>query len=785
MSFELQFIKELQEINFPLFRKGNLKITLTIAITILVIALFFPKNRYNVYNYKVNDIARETIIAPFDFPILKSKEELERDRAKARAQVNFVFKREREISEASVLDYDTLFYTIESLVKALGKFQKSKQLYNKSRFSKNIDKIKSLVYSDSLEVDGLLKYLQSKYAVDTSMSYIKYLIRVKNTAPNYFDYVYKKSRKLLESAYNSYIIDVPRERVISENISIIDNGEEIEVSKENVFALDEVWTKLKLKIQESFPEQNSEVTGYLYDILVKFIKPNLIYQKEITEARQEEAIKKVPISKGIVLKDEKIVDANTRVTPDIYRKLESLAIEKARRTNLKGSIRKELPVIGDPMTFLVQIAIVLLSYLVFLSFVFIYKSEIIKNFKHQLLISLIFVINVIVAYLFAYQLKISLYAIPVTLAALLLTILFDGRLAFSGMVSLTFILTFETGADINFMITSIMASIMAIFSVRRLRKRSQVFQSIIFIGLAYILGIVITESTKVVDTRKLLNHLLYGSLNSVITPFLAYGIIGLIEIVFGMTTELTLLEYASFDNPVLKLLSKHAPGTFTHSVIVGNLAEAAADAIGANPLLARVGAYYHDIGKVTKPEYFVENTKLGENKHEKLSPKMSAMIIRNHIKEGLKLAEEYKLPEEIKQFILTHHGTMRIEFFYKKALESSPEEDTVNEDDFRYQGELPKTRETGIVMICDSIEAAVRSMKNPNISAIEKMVDQIIRERIETGQLNECPLTLKDLKMIKGSIKENTGIMPLLVSMHHIRIEYPGQKEILKEKGGR
>ncbi|MBO8131662.1 MAG: HDIG domain-containing protein [Candidatus Marinimicrobia bacterium] len=780
MSLKIQFIDELKEFDFSPFKKGNLKVTLTIVLTILIISIFYPKENYTLYDYKINDITKETIIAPFDFPILKTEEELKRDRTQALEKVNFVFKIDRSVRASSINDFDTLMNTIYEIVKALDKLSKSKELLAKSRFSKNLEEIKSIVYRDSIKASELVDYLKVKFAIDTSTSYIKYLMKINKEAPNYFEYIRNKCREILGEIYTLYIIDIDKSDVISTGISIIEDGEESEIKKENVFSLSEIWAKLKIRIQEVFLEQSTEVINYIYDVLVKFIRPNLTYSKEITEKRQQESISKVPISKGIILKDEKIVDANVRITPDIYRKLESLAIERARRSNLKGGIRKELPLIGDPVNYFLQVLLITISYLIFIAFILIYRPEIIKSFKYQFLICLIFVVTVIIAYIFSLRLKISYYAIPVTLSALLFTILFDGKIAFAGLVSLVFILTFQNESDASYMITSIFAGIMAIYSVRRLRSRGQVFQSIIFIWLAYLIGISITFWLKNNNGHKLLNHLLYGSLNSVITPFLAYGIIGLIEVAFGITTALTLLEYANFDNPVLKLLSKHAPGTFTHSIIVGNLAEAAADAIGANSLLARVGAYYHDIGKITKPEYFVENTKPGENKHEKLSPKMSAMIIRNHVKEGARLAEEYGLPDEIKQFIVTHHGNMRIEFFLRKALDIAGDGKDINEDDFRYQGELPTTKETGIVMICDSIEAAIRSLKNPTIQSMEKMVDQIIKERIDQGQLDNCPLTLNDLNKIKGDIKKNTGIMPLLVSIHHVRVEYPEKEKLLE-----
>jgi len=210
---------------------------------------------------------------------------------------------------------------------------------------------------------------------------------------------------------------------------------------------------------------------------------------------------------------------------------------------------------------------------------------------------------------------------------------------------------------------------------------------------------------------------------------------------------------------------------------VGNLAEACADAINARALLCRVGAYYHDIGKMVRPEYFIENQFSGENKHDGLTEAMSAKIIRNHVSEGLKLAEEYSLPKIVSDFIPMHHGTTRVEYFYRKALENSKGK-TVDDQAFRYSGPKPNSKETGILMLCEAIEAAVRSIKEPDVFKIEEMLEKIFKKRLDEGQLDECPLTIDDLRKIKGEIDGQTGMLPVLRGIYHIRIEYPEEQTI-------
>ena len=263
-------------------------------------------------------------------------------------------------------------------------------------------------------------------------------------------------------------------------------------------------------------------------------------------------------------------------------------------------------------------------------------------------------------------------------------------------------------------------------------------------------------------------------INSLLAPIVTYGLIGLFEIGFEVTTDLTLMELLDYGHPLLKKAQQETNGTFNHSIVVGNLAESCAGAIGAHSLLCRVGAYYHDIGKMVKPEYFIENQYTGKNQHDNLTPTMSARIIRNHVKEGLALADEYGLPKIVSDFIPMHHGTTRVEYFYRMAMREAEQDGSkVDETQFQYPGPKPNTRETGILMICEAVEAAVRSIKNPDIIKIESMINKIVKNRIEDGQLDDCPLTLDELDKIVGTVDGNTGMLPVLRGIYHIRIEYP------------
>lgn len=750
-------------------------------LTILIIALLFPKNRYSAYNYKINDITRSAIIAPFDFPILKSDAELAKDRNEALKKIPFVFKLNHDIQTSELANLEAFFADISKVRAARQKYEDSMKLLDRYRYSKRFEEIQSMAQTDSISYTNLLKQIQDNYAFEkNSIVYTQLVFGAdkKNdiTSPAKF---YPPLRQILSDLYAHLILDISKDEIISDRIAIQQDNEELHEKIDQLLTLEEAWTKAKLTLQAKFPEQDSKIINTGYEIIIQFLKPNLIYQKEITESRQQEAINKVPISKGIVLENEKIVDANTKITPEIARKLESMSKERVRRANIRGGLRKSLPVIGDPVIFLGQILLVTIIAFFMVTFLLSYRPALVKNPKMVVLLGIIFIIESVFAAVFVQKFNISEYSIPVTIAAITLTILFDSKIAFVGAATITLIVGAQLRGSLDFIIVSIFVNSFAIYSVRKLRKRSQVFQTIVYILLGYIISIAATEMLKYSSVPEMSDNLIYASLNAFLSPFFAYGLISLLEMVFGITTDLTLLELADFNHPLLKALSKEATGTFTHCVTVGNLAEAAADAVGANALLARVGAYYHDIGKITKPEYFIENQSYDSNKHDNLAPNLSALIIINHIKEGLRLAKEYKLPQAIIDFIPTHHGTTRVEYFYNKAKEQASGDSAINENDFRYPGPKPRTKETGILMICETVEAASRSLEKPTLGNIEKIIDSIIDKRLQEGQLDECPLTFADLKKIKGDIKTNTGILPILKGIHHLRVEYPGQdKEI-------
>ena len=370
------------------------------------------------------------------------------------------------------------------------------------------------------------------------------------------------------------------------------------------------------------------------------------------------------------------------------------------------------------------------------------------------------------------------YLIPIAIASMLLTIFFDTRIAFIGTVTLSIIIGALRGNDFGLMVILLFIGTISTFVVREIQSRSWILRGMLILSAGYLISIGTIEFLKHSQLQEIWEFWLLGLINGVLSPVLTYGVMIIFEYVFNVTTYSTLLELSDLNKPLLRQLAIRAPGTYHHSIMVGNLSEAACEAIGANALLARVAAYYHDIGKMEKPEYFVENQKGGKNPHESLSPNMSCLILISHVKKGLEIAEQYNLPQEICDFIPQHHGTNLIQYFYQKALESKPD-NQINEADYRYHGPKPQTKEAGVVMLSDAIEAGSRSLKDPSVSRIRNMVDSFVHERLVDSELDECPLTLRDLNLIKDSFVNN------LIGMFHGRIEYPKKEKTIFRKNNK
>jgi len=387
-----------------------------------------------------------------------------------------------------------------------------------------------------------------------------------------------------------------------------------------------------------------------------------------------------------------------------------------------------------------------------------------------------------------YYANISPFYIPVASIAMLVILLYnDLQLSFLMAFLSSIFVGLIAGSDFGLMIITFVGSLLSVYYVKDARTRGHLIKAGFFTGGIQVLSAillypaVLDPAQHIIFTNKpFLNYMVWlvdvGKylkpllLNGLICAFVVMATSKVFELLFGVLTNFSLLEMADFNQPLLRKLVLDAPGTYHHSLVVSNIAEAAADAIGANALLTRVGAYYHDIGKTIKPEYFTENQTFDASKHDHLEPTMSRLVILNHVKEGVDLAKKHKLNQKIIDFIPQHHGTGLIYYFYQRALEGAQEGEVVDQANFRYPGPKPQNRETAIVLLADSVEGAVRALDDPTRSRIDEVVRKVVNNKFIDGQLDECDLTLKNLERICSTFTRVLG------AMYHSRVKYPEKK---------
>ena len=734
-----------------------------IALLLVVTALFFPRGKMFQFNYNVDQITTETIIAPFDFDILKTNEALEIDRRARESTVQPVFIWDNTSRDKINTAVDEIREQLALWYQAEKDLSVKRQSLNTIIDSLAADSMVFELQEDSLHVLNIKLDLQNRGLKNLGTPRWSYFLE---EGPSTKQLANSVKQALLPQYMLGIIGDLPTDIDIA-RITMIMRGKESSRNPKDFRNMEQSWESVQNVLSSNYFSHNPSLQQLAEDIALAVMIPNLNYSAELTDNRIAEARNLVPISVGKVFENERIVDANTRVTPQIKQKLNSLEKEYIRKGYGESATNKVTTFMGK---------IMLSAFLLFFFFAYLqtYRSQIYNDIKLIALVGIVFIMHLALAHLIVYKLGWSEFFVPMTIAAMIFTVVFDGRIAFIIMVTLTLLTGIILSNNIPFIVANLFVSSLAIYTVRRLRSRTQILWSILAVTSGYVAVIAVFEMIKFSNWESVMEHMVFATANGVLSPLLSYGILVLIERVFKITTNLTLLELLDFNNKLLSKLAMRAPGTFKHSIDVGNLAVAASEAVGANSLLARVGAYYHDIGKAEKPEYFIENQLRGTNKHDKLSPRLSATVIVAHVKDGIKLAEENRLPAIVADFIPMHHGKTRVEYFYQQALERAKETDSeINESDFRYPGPRPNTKETGILMIAEAIEAASRSLKNPNPQRIESLMDTIIESRIKGGELINCPLTFRDLEIIKSAM------MPVLTGSMHERIEYPGQRKKL------
>ncbi len=732
------------------------------------ISLTFPTGFSIRYSYQLNDIANEPIIAPFDFGILKTDQKLNKDLDEARNSVPFSFSRDQDFVDNQIAIIDTFFIYLNDIYSAHDLFISSQDSLYKYRYEPEFESYQSSFIADSTTYVTLYSEFLDQYQFQIDKTQWDQLLGINEslTEPLNLELFKNQIKQICLNRWAEGIIDEPLENIFSDEISIIQGGELVIAPTRNYNDIETAWKKNREEVNLIYDNELDIKSTLSYELINEFTKPNILFDKDLTESRQKERLDKVSRFQGTVLANELIVDTNNRITESVLLKLKSLQLESERRLGYERAADKFREYLGA--FFVVSILLFLLF-----SFFYIYRNEYFIESKLLLLIGLLMYLIVFFSWIIvSYQLPV--YIIPIAMFSILLTVLLDTTVSLISSTILILLVSLLIGNDLDFAIVQFFISFIAILSVRKLRKRRQIIATmltLVFCSLFVFFSVMLFKGIDFLDYNY--STVGYLALSSFLCPILAFGLVPLFESFFGITTDLSLIELLDYDQPLLKKLMEDAPGTHTHSVKVGTLAESCANAIGARALLCRVGSYYHDIGKIKKPEYYAEN-QTGENKHDSITPHMSAKILKQHVTDGLSLADEYGLPNIVKDFIETHHAKNRMEFFYKKALENDSK---VDENEFRYPGPKPTSKETGIVMLAEAIEAQANSLKNPTLEKFETMIDKAIRSRLEDGQLDECPLTMEDLQKIKGRRDGKHGLLPVLSGLYHSRPEYPSKDD--------
>ena len=588
--------------------------------------------------------------------------------------------------------------------------------------------------------------------------------------------VTKEFYRLLDEAYQNSLFRVPKLSIQSKGAAIIDqiykhgivnelysydpdklvylksSNEIDEVTFHQIVSFDNIESIVKAATSL---ETISPGIDLLEKTLTIVIKPNVSLNTKLTQAAIDDEVNAMNPNKGIIEKSGRIIAKGELVDTDAYQILDSLKAEYQSQVWTKSNYLWLLVGYG------LLVMLVLLMLLLFLKK---YRPEIYKN---NTKVTFIFFNVLLMVLLTTIVVKMDakyVYVVPLCILPLILKAFFDPRLGLFVHVLTVLLLGFIVPNSFEYLFLQIIAGIVTILTVSELYKRANLFISVAQITFIYIIGyfaFVLIQEGNIYEFEWVIFG--YFVLCGLATLF-AHPLIYFYEKLFGLVSDVSLLELSDTNSKLLKELSNKAPGTFHHSLNVANLAEAAAQEIGANSMLVRVGALYHDIGKMASPTFFIENQLSGINAHDELDPKESASIIINHVIDGIEIARKYNLPDRIIDFIRTHHGTSMVYYFYKKELETQGQ---ANKEDFKYPGPIPFSKETAILMMADSVEAASKSLKEPTSTKIDVFVEKIIDTQMEQGQFLNANVTFKEIQLIKKVLKKK------LNNMFHLRVEYP------------
>jgi len=714
------------------FKNSNIKKGLSILLffAVAILVLFSNFNPKQVM-LKPDEVANKDVQSTINATVIDEKQ-TEELRKQAAARVQKVYQQDTYALPNAVDDIELFYSNIKKIL-----FVEDEEAGYTEETNKNAET------SEAAEVDT-----NAENDKKTQL-----LVLLESSINSYTD---QQFENLVLVNYLLYATEDDLQQMQHASITLIQNLMNKPITEETLESLSED----AVSDIDMMP-YSQEARGVIKLVTLNSLRPNLLYNEDSTNKAISEAMEAVAPVQKTIKAGEIIVREGDRVTEEQISILEQLGIQ---RTGNYG-----LTLIGTGL-------FVLLTFWLVIEFVRRYYPRIYRNDMLLLLIGMIFVLIIsftrfLTAIKVGYQPDIGNlmgYLAPVAAGSMLIAILLDDRLAyFITFFMALYVGLLTDGNQLFYAITAFVGGTVGIFRVYRLDQASDLAKSGLYIALADAATIItllfiggdLEVTTFIVGAA-------IGAINGILSAVLMIGVLPYLESAFSITSMSKLLELSNPNTPLLKRLMLEAPGTYHHSLMVGNLAEASAESIGANRLMVRVGALYHDIGKIKRPEYFVENQRGADSPHDKIAPALSNLIITSHVKEGVEMANGAHLPADIIDFIEQHHGTSLAKYFYSKALEED-REGNVNEDNFRYEGPRPKSKEIALVMLADSVEAAVRSLESPTPEKIRDMVRTIIKDKLNDGQLELCDLTFRDLDIISKSF------CTVLEGIYHKRIEYP------------
>jgi putative nucleotidyltransferase with HDIG domain len=740
--------------------KKKIGFVITIVVLFATLLWMIAKPYFGVrYNYSIGDISNEDIVSPKDITYI-NKKETEKRIYDVRKRVPVIFDFKTSINEQIIKTLDIFLQYIDTLYSADSSIEEKIKLVNE-QVSED-QKVPS-------EDDGSLMWIFGNQPVDTKTLTDEAVLR--DIFTNYEQYNY---RSILESTttylLNRGLSNFRRDELLqySENGILLKKIKETEITQEivsieRVVAEDEIQTAAAAYITENYPKLNATNIDTMVRNVQLLLRSNLFYNSEESIQLLNEEVGKVPPVLNTIKKGAIIIRRGEEINDENSPKLNAISLYTSN-FNLKA-------IVG------LGILLALLLYFTLLPFM---NEKLWREPKDYLVIAAFILVTVSYAYLVTLIKTTPHYLIfgvfvPIAGTTMTAEVLYKRRFSIILAFILPVLLLLISGNDPFTFLFAIGTGLIGIYSVRNAEKRSDVLKSGPFIVIANVMILTAIGLLREFPSRELFMLLLWGSVNGVISVVLSLGIIPFFEIILNIPTNFRLLELADLNTPIMKKIQVEAQGTYHHSINVANMAENAARYIKANPLLVRVAALYHDIGKIPNAQYFIENNP-GVNKHDFIKPTLSNSILKAHVKMGVEMAKKLKLPGEVIDIIEQHHGTSLMKYFYHQAVKNKEDGSEVDKKDYHYQGPKPQTREAAIVMLADSVEAASRTLKNPSAKRIEEFVNEIVESKFTEGQLNESALTLR------GLMKISIAFRRYLTGVYHSRIEYPEEKEVKKSK---